>query len=441
MTKATTTPSFRAWPIIRLLAQPALVPPSPAEDRLLSRNKLTISLAVLGMILGAYGSIAGLMPWALPPGLMLPISLTMLAFAASQRRALGRAAPFLAGCFALSAAVLIGYGASHGHFWQFCQQTATLGLCLGLCWALASRTARQWGRRARVTWSVLATWAAMLVGGGFGLNVLHIITVHLPLVCDAILYRMDATLGLNIVSHLLADTLLAHHLLWHVTLAAYEYNLLFTLPALLSEALFTRKATAELGVQLFAAAMVALPFYWLTPALGPVFFFAPLFPDHLPAAQAVAAHLALTPAMAPRNAMPSVHFTWALLFWLAVRDGPSWHRALAGLFLVLTIMGTLGFGEHYAVDLISAFPFTLFIRGLCCASLPLRAPVRAAALACGLATMGCWAAAIRLTPALPFIPDLIPTLALFSLLSATVLELRLYRAERRGVATAAAVPA
>jgi hypothetical protein len=40
-------------------------------------------------------------------------------------------------------------------------------------------------------------------------------------------------------------------------------------------------------------------------------------------------------------------------------------QALAGLFLILTLLATLGLGEHYLIDLIVAVPYTVSVRALC----------------------------------------------------------------------------
>lgn len=412
-----------------------------AEDYRLSRNKLVIILAVTAMTLAAYGSVAGVMPWGLAPGLVLPINLAALAFVLGQRRFLGRAAPAFAIWLVMSSAVMIGYGAVHGSQVLFWRQAFMLGACLALACFLASRTALHWGARARVAHSVLATAAAMTVGGGLGLNVLHMATAHLPMVCDAILHRMDSMLGLNDVLRMLADVLWENHPLFSVALAVYEYNLLFTLPAMLSEMFFTRKAVAELGSQLFASALLAFPFYCIAPGIGPSCFFGAGFPDHMPALQPLSAHFAMAPMATPRNAMPSVHFTWALLFWLALRNSPVWQRMLAAGFLGLTVLATLGFGEHYAVDLIAACSFTLFIRGLCCGTLPLRARPRASAIVYGMVTMGLWMAVIRCAPASLSLPWIVPSLAVVSILGLAAVEMRLYRAERGDMAATVLAPA
>lgn len=63
----------------------------------------------------------------------------------------------------------------------------------------------------------------------------------------------------------------------------------------------------------------------------------------------------------PRNGMPSLHFAWALLFYLESRGHERWIRLTGLLFLVGTVLSTLGLGYHWAADLIAAIPLTLLI--------------------------------------------------------------------------------
>ena len=87
-------------------------------------------------------------------------------------------------------------------------------------------------------------------------------------------------------------------------------------------------------LSLFSAAALAVPCYLLFPAVGP-------------------AHL--SDALAPRNCMPSLHFTWAFLaFWYSPK---TWRWPMA-VFVLLTAVATITVGEHYFIDLIAAVPFT-----------------------------------------------------------------------------------
>lgn len=70
-----------------------------------------------------------------------------------------------------------------------------------------------------------------------------------------------------------------------------------------------------------------------------------------------------------RNAIPSLHMTWVLLVWWNSKGLPAWVRAIALSFVWFTVLATLGTGEHYLIDLVVAFPFSLMVQALCSYSL------------------------------------------------------------------------
>jgi membrane-associated phospholipid phosphatase len=67
----------------------------------------------------------------------------------------------------------------------------------------------------------------------------------------------------------------------------------------------------------------------------------------------------------PRNAVPSLHSAWALLIWWSLRYSKNWMRGLATVFLALTLLATLGLGEHYPIDLVVALPFAVAAMSAC----------------------------------------------------------------------------
>jgi hypothetical protein len=93
--------------------------------------------------------------------------------------------------------------------------------------------------------------------------------------------------------------------------------------------------------------------YPLLPACGPVYAF-PGYPK-LPA------HLGSTmPLSGLPNCVPSLHMVVALLlvFYRLPGRFSAW---ASGLFAAGTAWATLATGEHYAVDLLVAIPFTVFV--------------------------------------------------------------------------------
>ena len=61
----------------------------------------------------------------------------------------------------------------------------------------------------------------------------------------------------------------------------------------------------------------------------------------------------------PRNAIPSLHMTWPLLLFFSCRRRIQ--KIGASVLVLLTILATLGIGQHYLVDLVVAVPFALAI--------------------------------------------------------------------------------
>ena len=95
--------------------------------------------------------------------------------------------------------------------------------------------------------------------------------------------------------------------------------------------------------------------YRICPAAGPLYLFGDRWPGAIPAL----AHA--SPRVMPNvllNCAPSGHLSWALiLFWFALRYCGRAARLGSGAFLALTLLATLGTGQHYLIDLIIAVPF------------------------------------------------------------------------------------
>jgi hypothetical protein len=102
----------------------------------------------------------------------------------------------------------------------------------------------------------------------------------------------------------------------------------------------------------------------VVPAAGPVYAFTDLYPNQLPVMGSDFLHPVHmdNPKL---NAIPSLHAAWALLIFWRTRQARVIVHALAGLFLFLTLLATLGLGEHYLIDLIVAVPYTVAVRAVC----------------------------------------------------------------------------
>ena len=152
--------------------------------------------------------------------------------------------------------------------------------------------------------------------------------------------------------------------------------------------------------------------YNLFPALGPVHIFKQSFPWHpLTIEQASRLVLQAVPGEGARNAMPSLHATWAfLVLWYSWRLSLA-ERIAAGLFLFFTLCATVGLGEHYFIDLVVAVPFALFI--LASAALLAKGDFRRLylPLMVGGSVTGIWFVALRQAIRVFWVSPLIPWLS------------------------------
>lgn len=116
---------------------------------------------------------------------------------------------------------------------------------------------------------------------------------------------------------------------------------------------------------LFASAMIGYLFFSIFPVSGPRYAFPGDFPwTSLSYEKLTALKLQRVPVdwLIPRNGVPSLHFTWAMLIWWNTRTLKPWARALAAAFVAATAFDTLATGEHYLFDLIAALPFSLWMQ-------------------------------------------------------------------------------
>jgi hypothetical protein len=173
-----------------------------------------------------------------------------------------------------------------------------------------------------------------------------------------------------------------------------------------------------------ASGLLGYFLYSAFPATGPAYVAGPSFPS---AALSLAAlrHLNVRPIpmnwQIARNAMPSLHMTWALLIWFNCKPFSRWVRALALCFVFLTVFDTLGTGEHYLIDLVVAFPFAVAMQALCTHWVPLRSPGRWEPLVGGMSIMAIWLILLRYATRIFLIS---PTIPWACLLASMILALR-----------------
>jgi hypothetical protein len=110
---------------------------------------------------------------------------------------------------------------------------------------------------------------------------------------------------------------------------------------------------------LVTSAVLGLLGYVLVPVAGPRYLLGDSFAAQLQLGASVDLTWQSMDAAIPRNGIPSLHTTWAVLLTLWAQPGRE--RLTSAAFLVLTVLATLGLGQHYAVDLLMSAPFVVLV--------------------------------------------------------------------------------
>jgi len=130
-------------------------------------------------------------------------------------------------------------------------------------------------------------------------------------------------------------------------------------------AVAARRVSWHMLTVLMLAGVAGWLLYNVVPATGPLYAFARDFPwNSLPYKDLSTFPLEKMslPLGIPRNAMPSLHVGWVILLCWNSRGLPRALRAGLVLYLLLTVVATLGSGQHYLVDLVVSVPFALAVQ-------------------------------------------------------------------------------
>jgi hypothetical protein len=251
--------------------------------------------------------------------------------------------------------------------------------------------------------------AVLFVGSEYMAGTLLDITETLhPKTFDLFLYSFDCSLRVQF-SFLMGQLFWTWLWVRFVCLVIY---IALPLPlALVYAAQLRRKRENALAVMLafLVTGPVGVLFYNMLPACGPVHAFPAAFPFHPPSIADVMHMSVITiPLKGARNAIPSLHMAWVLLVWWNSKGLARWVRAIALLFVVLTTMATLGTGEHYFIDLVVAFPFSLMVQALCQYSLPFSNGARKTAFLFGTFVTLIWLALLSFSVSIFWVSAVLP---------------------------------
>ncbi|MBV9179851.1 MAG: phosphatase PAP2 family protein, partial [Acidobacteria bacterium] len=232
-----------------------------------------------------------------------------------------------------------------------------------------------------------------------------------PRTLDLYAYAFDGSLGFQ--PSFVIGRLFRNHAYVGLIGSFTYFSLPLAMALLYAGHLRRRKGTPLFVLELFMLSGLLGYFLYLAfPATGPLYLAGPAFP-RITLPLAVLRKLVLRPVALdwgiPRNAMPSLHMTWALLIWFNSKPFSRLTRTLAFMFLLTTMVDTLGTGEHYLIDLVVAFPFAVAVQAICNRVVPMKSRNR------WLPILGCvclvtiWLVLLRtgervflLTPAIPW---------------------------------------
>jgi hypothetical protein len=230
-----------------------------------------------------------------------------------------------------------------------------------------------------------------------------------PLTLDGALYALDATLRIPF-SRIVGELVQRFAALRATSLIAYA-----ALPGAIAAGLayeeytYRKRIRRGVGVNLLLAYAIsgslAALLYMLCPGTGPAHAWMAGFPGHLPNPADVPLSFAALAPLSPRNAMPSLHFAWAVLLYRSTAGARDSVRRLAFAFVVMTFVATIGSGEHFVFDLIADAPFVVALEAMT-AHRDVPVSRRIAPIVSGVTLYSGWMIAIRNAQvSVPFLSD------------------------------------
>lgn len=259
-----------------------------------------------------------------------------------------------------------------------------------------------------------------------------------PQTDDAWLYAFDGSLGFQ-PSFLMGKLMYSSLAFARSTILTY-LSLPFAMAVVCAwqVPIGAKRVSWHMLTVLLVAGVAGFILYNIVPGTGPIYAFARDFPwNGLPYKDlsTFALEKMSIPPGIPRNGMPSLHVGWVVLLWWNSRGFPRALRATILIYVCLTVVATLGSGQHYLVDLVVSLPFALAVQAAASYALPER-PRRITALVAGLAFTMAWLLVVRFGVPLVLKSPIIPwTLILITISITFWLESEMSKHSSVGVAT------
>ncbi|HZP63689.1 MAG TPA: phosphatase PAP2 family protein [Terriglobales bacterium] len=312
----------------------------------------------------------------------------------------------VSGCFAL----VVRF--PHDHQWINVASGILALAGLGAFSMMGLRWLWSGSRERHRTYTLFAPSAALVFFVLSAQRALSLANLLYPKTYDLYLYVMDGSFGFQ-PSFLAARAMAASSILRIAGAITYvSLPFVMALVYALRQPREAERPSWDMITLFLLAGLGGWALYNIVPATGPGYVFRPDFPLHsLPYRslhRLVLEQIPVNPQI-PRNAIPSLHMAWVvLLLWNAKGLGRSLKVFLA-LYAGLTVLSTMGTGEHYFVDLVAALPLALIVQSVVSPGTNTAIARRAASAACGLGLTLFWLIVVRfalkamlLTPLLPW---------------------------------------
>ena len=255
---------------------------------------------------------------------------------------------------AIRVALLLSEGRNVIESWStFGQGFWYASIAVALWHIVQSSPAQRWQEVDRALLRVALPLAVSLALFGLQLTVLNI-----PTTFDNVLYAFDGLLGPPVATFV-AGLCRNHQALRVLAIIAYQSLWLMMSVFVFAQCQTDQRMAVRLMSCYILLGIVGWLLYFVLPAIDPGAVFWDVYGDQLPSPNEVSLDRLAVHNGHPRNAMPSLHMSWALLLAMeARRMGKAW--ASIGLAYVFIIaFSTFGVREHYLIDLVVAVPFTV----------------------------------------------------------------------------------
>jgi hypothetical protein len=278
-------------------------------------------------------------------------------------------------------------------------------LMMGLRWLWSS------GAERRRTYAVLAPAGALVLFVLSAQRALSLANLLYPKTYDLYLYVVDGSFGFQ--PSFLAGRALAASSVLRIAAVLTYVSLPFVMALVYALRLpkNAERPSWDIITLFLLAGIGGWALYNLVPATGPGYIFKGSFPWRtLPYSSLN--QLLLEPIAVsldiPRNAIPSLHMAWVILLYWNSKGLSRPVRIFLAFYTALTILSTMGTGEHYFVDLVAAVPFALFVQSLVS---PDRKPAikrRAISAGSGVSMALLWMVLVRLATKEMLLTPIIP---------------------------------